>query len=360
MVKAEQDMPIYSDNLVNGWEDWGWAPRSLTNTTPVHTGTRSINVDPGTWTGLYFSHKPLNTTPYTNLVFWVHGGDEGGQLLQVGTKLGTNEQAAYQLPALPPGSWQQFIIPLDTLTVADATNLTGVLIMMRNDSPQRVYYVDDIRLEAKVVPKSAEVTPAPAPPVTNVPAPAPKPDLTLWIAAALALIVALLGWLVLIVKRSSARPANERALVLANTIPGIHGGNGNDEGWRQRALTAEAVASKQAQILREKLTPELGRIAKDAVVQGLVEQRNSMLDTQRLAELELAELETRLSELQLPQQERILAYEKRIAELESELVSRKEEMRELVRVTLTLVRQRLDEEKKKPAPRNGVKPTPTS
>ena len=74
----------------------------------------------------------------------------------------------------------------------------------------------------------------------------------------------------------------------------------------------------------------------------------------------IAELETRLSELQLPQQERILAYEKRIAELESELVSRKEEMRELVRVTLTLVRQRLDEEKKKPAPRNGVKPTPTS
>ena len=95
-------------------------------------------------------------------------------------------------------------------------------------------------------------------------------------------------------------------------------------------------------------------------MKGLVEQRNSMLDTQRLAELELAELETRLSELQLPQQERILAYEKRIAELESELVSRKEEMRELVRVTLTLVRQRLDEEKKKPAPRNGVKPTPTS
>jgi hypothetical protein len=193
-----------------------------------------------------------------------------------------------------------------------------------------------------------------------VPAPAPKPDLTLWIAAALALIVALLGWLVLIVKRSSDRPANERALVLANTIPGIHGGNGNDDGWRQRALTAEAVASKQAQLLRDKLTPEFGRIAKDAVVKGLVEQRNSMLDTQRLAELELAELETRLSELQLPQQERILAYEKRIAELESELVSRKEEMRELVRVTLTLVRQRLDEEKKKPAPRNGVKPTPTS
>jgi hypothetical protein len=102
-VKAEQDMPIYTDNLVNGWEDWGWAPRSLTNTSPVHTGTRSITVDPGTWTGLYFAHKPLNTTPYTNLVFWVHGGDEGGQLLQVGTKLGTNEQAGLSVAGASTG-----------------------------------------------------------------------------------------------------------------------------------------------------------------------------------------------------------------------------------------------------------------
>ncbi len=119
------------------------------------------------------------------------------------------------------------------------------------------------------------------------------------------------------------------------------------EDWRQRALAAEAVATKQAQILREKLVPELAEMAKQGVVQGLNSQRKSMLDTQRLAEQELAQLEARLAELHLPLRERIVVYEKRISELEKELATRSEEMRELVQVTLSLVRQRLEEEKKK-------------
>jgi hypothetical protein len=40
-------------------------------------------------------------------------------------------------------------------------------------------------------------------------------------------------------------------------------------------------------------------------------------------------------------------YEKRIAELENELLTRGEEMSELIRATLSLVRQRLDEERQK-------------
>ena len=51
--------------------------------------------------------------------------------------------------------------------------------------------------------------------------------------------------------------------------------------------------------------------------------------------------------MRLPLRERILMYEKRIAELENELLSRGEEMSELIRATLSLVRQRLDEERQK-------------
>jgi hypothetical protein len=56
-------------------------------------------------------------------------------------------------------------------------------------------------------------------------------------------------------------------------------------------------------------------------------------------------LESRLSELNLPVHERIRAYEKRIAELEKELESRDEEMRELTRATLLLVKQKLEQER---------------
>jgi hypothetical protein len=117
------------------------------------------------------------------------------------------------------------------------------------------------------------------------------------------------------------------------------------EEWRQRALAAEATADKQAQVLREKLLPELTEFAKKSLVQGLYTQRNELVETQQQAQQELAALESRLAALHLPAPERVQAYEKRIAELEKELESRGEEMRELIRATLLLVRQRLDEEK---------------
>ena len=85
--------------------------------------------------------------------------------------------------------------------------------------------------------------------------------------------------------------------------------------------------------------------AKQSLVQGLYEQRNALLDTQRKAEQALIELEQRLAALHLPQQERICAYEDRIAELEKELETRDDEVRELTRATLLLVRRKLQEEK---------------
>jgi hypothetical protein len=117
------------------------------------------------------------------------------------------------------------------------------------------------------------------------------------------------------------------------------------DAWRQRALAAEALAAKQTQILDEKVGPELKQFAKEALVQGLYHQRNALIETQKRAQQALADLENRLSELNLPVHERIRAYEKRIAELEKELESRDEEMRELTRATLLLVKQKLEKER---------------
>jgi hypothetical protein len=69
------------------------------------------------------------------------------------------------------------------------------------------------------------------------------------------------------------------------------------------------------------------------------------METQLRAQQALAELESRLSELHLPVHERIRAYEKRIAELEKELETRGEEMRELTKATLSLVKQKLEQER---------------
>lgn len=116
------------------------------------------------------------------------------------------------------------------------------------------------------------------------------------------------------------------------------------EAWQQRALTAEALAENQALLLREKLMPELSEFVKQSLVQGLAAQRDALLVMQQQAMQSLVEFETRLGALQAPLQERIRAYETRIAELEREISAQGAEMRELTRTILQLMRKKLEDE----------------
>ena len=117
------------------------------------------------------------------------------------------------------------------------------------------------------------------------------------------------------------------------------------------------MAGRQGQILREKLMPELAEFAKQSLVQGLYAQRNALIETQQVAQQALVELETRLAKLQLSLPERIRAYEKRIGELEKEVESQGEEMRELTRATLVLVRKKLEDERERQRERPGASVT---
>jgi hypothetical protein len=161
-----------------------------------------------------------------------------------------------------------------------------------------------------------------------------------WILGALGVIIVLLGGLVIALSRQS------KAVPSAPGTALVPIGAGAD--WQRRALEAEAIASKQAKILGEKVGPELVEFAKQSLVQGLYSQRNVLMETQRRAQDALAELELRLGELHLPVQERIQVYEKRITELEKELETRGDEMRELTRATLLLVREKLEQERRTP------------
>jgi isocitrate dehydrogenase kinase/phosphatase len=97
--------------------------------------------------------------------------------------------------------------------------------------------------------------------------------------------------------------------------------------------------------LRDRVAAELAAFAKQSLIQGLYAQRGELLETQQRAREELDQLEARLAALHLPLQERIRAYETRIGELEKELETRSEEMRNLIHATLLLIRGRLEAEK---------------
>ena len=68
-VNAQANLPIYTDNLVNGFQDWSWGTRNLANTSPTYTGSQSISVSDVAWEALSFENSDFNTTPYTNLTF---------------------------------------------------------------------------------------------------------------------------------------------------------------------------------------------------------------------------------------------------------------------------------------------------
>jgi len=61
----------------------------------------------------------------------------------------------------------------------------------------------------------------------------------------------------------------------------------------------------------------------------------------------MSELERRLEHLHTPLQERISAYEKRIAELEQELAAKGEENRELIGARIAVTRQQLHVERER-------------
>ena len=157
-VCAQSDQVIYSDSLQNGWQDWGWAPHSYSNSSPTHAGTASVSVTMDAWQGLFLHHSPFDTTPYNSLTFWVHGGQSGGQRLQVQALLSGRPQQAVWLPPLAANTWQQITIPLESLGVAGAYDMDGFWIQDRSGTAQPTFYVDDITLTAGA-----------AAPVTNAP-----------------------------------------------------------------------------------------------------------------------------------------------------------------------------------------------
>jgi len=329
------NLSIYAGGLVNGFRDASWAARSLTNASPTHSGKHSIRVNAlPEWQAICFRHAGFDSSPYDRVSFWVHGGPDGGQRVQVQGLVGTDNppENVYYRIVLPTNVWQHVTVPLDALGVENKSNFTGIWFQLMPNSPSNVFYLDDIELYAKAAPAAQ--------------AAGQTPDrLTAYVAGSLAVIIVLLGCLVFLFWRRNAGELRPTTSMTVNSPGEISRDPASAEEWRQRAPTAEAMAGKQGQMLREKIMPELTEFAKQSLVQGLYTQRNSLLETQHKAQLALAELESRLANLQLPLQERIRAYEKRIAELEKEVETQGEEMRELTRATLMLVRKKLEDER---------------
>jgi len=145
---VQADQIVYDDALENDWQDWGWASINYNNTSPVHSGSKSVSVTitNGSSQAIYIAHGAFDASLYTNLTFWINGGATGGQQLKVQGHANGTALASTNLPALVANTWQPFIIPLAALGITNQPNMDGFWIQDRIGSAQPTFYLDDISL----------------------------------------------------------------------------------------------------------------------------------------------------------------------------------------------------------------------
>jgi hypothetical protein len=151
-------MAIYQDSLVNGWNNWSWASVNTASTATVHTGSSAIAVTADAFEAMYLQHAALPTEAYESLKFWINGGATGGQTLNVVALRNDVAQPAVTIGPLPAGTWQEVVIPLAQLGIANATDLSGLWLQENAGVTQPTFFVDDIYLEFAPPPGVVNVT----------------------------------------------------------------------------------------------------------------------------------------------------------------------------------------------------------
>ena len=118
-------------------------------------------------------------------------------------------------------------------------------------------------------------------------------------------------------------------------------GTDRADSWQQRALAAEQKVEQAHAAIRAGVMDQL----KEKLVSNLASQREEMLEIQKSAAAELAELDQRLNELHAPLQERLRVYEARITDLEKALAAKGDENRELIKAKIEMTRKQLETER---------------
>jgi Glycoside hydrolase family 44 len=158
-VASAAPLTVYDDQLRNGFADWSWATHNLSQTSIVHTGTAAVSFEPDSWQAL-FLHRDLgiDTTAYSAVDFWIHGGPSGGQSLTVALTVGGSPvgQSAALGPfiaggTVPAGQWAKVHVPFASLGVTSGA-FDGFWLQDATGGNQSAVYVDDFQLLENTAP----------------------------------------------------------------------------------------------------------------------------------------------------------------------------------------------------------------
>lgn len=153
----------YADAPRAGLNDGSWTSHDLANASPVHTGIRSIRMEPDSWGGVYLYNTAdrIRFDAYQSLTLWVHGGSTGGQRLELifnldGQAVGSfNVNTYISGGAIAANSWRQVTVPFDATTTMTHGAFDGLIVMDYSGNNQGVVYLDDIQFNERSAPLPA-------------------------------------------------------------------------------------------------------------------------------------------------------------------------------------------------------------
>jgi hypothetical protein len=108
------------------------------------------------------------------------------------------------------------------------------------------------------------------------------------------------------------------------------------------AVVPRAFGLNQEPGLQTSLAPQILQVVRQAFVHELSGQRRDLLMAQQIAASEVVALVQRMDALQVAMQDRLRAYESKIQQLEADLIARKEENRQLIRLKIQMLRHQVD------------------
>jgi endonuclease/exonuclease/phosphatase family metal-dependent hydrolase len=254
--------------------------------------------------------------------------------------LGRLEQIGFEnaLAGMPPenrvtgtGHAQRPAATLDYIFTLDAGRVSSP-IMTRSVHFEHDAITCEIDLDA---PKLAPAAPPPA--LASASPPAGSRQDWMWMAGALA---GCLGLLILARKlaRRSLAPLTPAALpnLTANNVLSI-----NDPHLGP-VIVATPSQDRMPEALRAGVMASFARWLQQKMVRRLVSDRAQLLATQQVAALKLRTVDERLSKIEGQIQQINQEYEQRIDALLKELITAKEENRELIRAKIVLVKAEME------------------
>ncbi len=162
-ARAQDDVRVYKDGLGDGWANWSWAKVDIGSREVVHSGKVAAKVTcEGANSGFYMRSGPLDTSLYTKLTFWIHGGTTGGQKLTISGVINNTGGAKIPLDSfiagggVAAGMWRQVTIPLAEIGLGKTTAMTGFWIQDGSGKGQPTFYLDDITLVGKHAPPAPQ------------------------------------------------------------------------------------------------------------------------------------------------------------------------------------------------------------